>query len=147
MAERKRLSNPGGTPFFKPGHGKHGGRLKGVPNRVTRELKSAILEAAEKHGSDGKGRDGIVGYLFRLAKIEPKAFSALLGRILPLQISGDANNPVRMITSSMSPQEAAQLYAQTIQQLQAGTLQLEAVRREQEEADVFDTEAPGGTRH
>jgi hypothetical protein len=37
------------------------GRKPGVPNVHTRVLKDAILIAAENYGSDGKGKDGIVG--------------------------------------------------------------------------------------
>jgi hypothetical protein len=40
---------------FKKGHAKRGGRNKGVPNRLTREIKEAIVAACEQHGSDGVG--------------------------------------------------------------------------------------------
>lgn len=37
---------------------------------------------------------GAVGYLERLAKDEPRAFCALLGRILPTTLAGDPDAPV-----------------------------------------------------
>ena len=43
------------------------GRAKGKRNRTTIMLKEAILTAAELAGADGKGKDGMVGYLRMLA--------------------------------------------------------------------------------
>ncbi len=70
------------------------GRPKGVPNKATRTLKEAILLAAEQVGQDGEGKDGLTGYLRKVAAEDVKAFSSLLGRVLPLQLTGDADNPV-----------------------------------------------------
>lgn len=63
------------------------GRVKGVPNKITGILKEAIIFAAEARGSNGKGKDGLTGYCFHLAAKHPKAFSTLLGRVLPLQVA------------------------------------------------------------
>ena len=65
-----------------------GGSRKGSPNKTTKTLKEAILLAAEQSGSDMKGKDGLVGYLRRVASEDVKAYSALLGKGLPLQITG-----------------------------------------------------------
>jgi len=65
----------------------HGHSRKGVPNKTTRILKEAILLAAEQVGEDGKGHDGLTGYLRMLAVKEPRAFSNLLQRVLPLQVN------------------------------------------------------------
>lgn len=64
------------------------GRVKGVPNKTTTTLKEAILAAAEQYGEDGAGRDGLVGYLRKVAGEDVKAFASLLGRVLPLQLDG-----------------------------------------------------------
>lgn len=67
---------------------KTGGRKKGTPNKTTALLKEAILDAARLHGLDGQGQDGLTGYCRKLADEEPKAFAQLLGRVLPLQVTG-----------------------------------------------------------
>jgi hypothetical protein len=70
---------------FEKRHRKTGGRKKGVQNIMTRELKEAILNAASRHGEDGKGLNGIEGYMFMLASEERKVFGTLLRAVLPLQ--------------------------------------------------------------
>ena len=74
---------------FAPGHAKVGGRKKGVTNKRTALLKDAILAAAEK-----AGKGDIVAYLERQAEENPVGFLGLLGRVLPLQIRGDSDNPL-----------------------------------------------------
>ena len=73
---------------------KTGGRKAGTPNKTTALLKEAILQAAEKQGLDGEGADGVTGYCQYLAAAEQKAFAQLLGKVLPMQIQGDKDNPV-----------------------------------------------------
>ncbi|WP_338112061.1 hypothetical protein [Rhizobium changzhiense] len=63
--------------------------MKGTPNKTTALLKDAIIKAAEATGSDKAGKDGLVGYCTFLAKDEPKAFAQLLGKVLPMQITGE----------------------------------------------------------
>lgn len=70
------------------------GRPKGSPNRTTALLKEAILKAAELVGEDGKGKGKLTGYCKFLAAAEPKAFAALLGKVLPMQIAGEDGGPV-----------------------------------------------------
>ena len=67
---------------------KTGGRQKGVPNKLTKQIKEAITTAAEEYGEDGNGKDGMVGYMKRLAGDQPVAFATLLGKVLPMQIEG-----------------------------------------------------------
>lgn len=71
-----------------------GGSRKGIPNKTTSALKEAILLAAETVGADGNGKDGLCGYLQTLARSEPKSFSSLLGKVLPLQVTGEGGGPV-----------------------------------------------------
>lgn len=70
---------------------KTGGRKKGTPNKTTGLLKDAILKAAEKAG----GKEGLTGYLQMQAVENAGPFMALLGKVLPTQISGDPDNPVK----------------------------------------------------
>jgi len=74
------------------------GRPKGSFNKTTTALKEAILLAAEETGQDGEGQGGTVGYLRRLATSEPKAFASLLGRVLPLQVTGEDGGPLKTVT-------------------------------------------------
>jgi hypothetical protein len=80
-------------PGSKPGE-RRGGRTKGTPNKTTQLLKDAILKAAELVGEDGEGKGKTVGYLKMLAKSDAKAFASLLGRVLPLQVTGSDGGPV-----------------------------------------------------
>lgn len=73
---------------------KTGGRIAGTPNRTTALLKDAILEAAKAAG--GKGE--LVGYLTTQASANPTAFMSLLGKVLPMQIAGDPDNPLRLVS-------------------------------------------------
>jgi hypothetical protein len=70
------------------------GRPKGSTNKTTKTLREAILLAAEETGVDGKGKDGLVGYLKRVAREDVKAFSGLLGKVLPLQVTGAGGGPM-----------------------------------------------------
>lgn len=78
----------------KPGSRKTGGRTKGTPNKTTALLKEAIITAAEQSGQDQKGKGGLVGYLKRVADEDVKAFSGLLGKVLPLQLTGEGGGPI-----------------------------------------------------
>jgi hypothetical protein len=70
---------------------KFGGRVKGTPNKLTRDLKEAIMNAFEKVG----GED----YLVWLARAEPRAFATLVGKVLPLTIAGDKDAPMAIQVS------------------------------------------------
>jgi hypothetical protein len=67
-----------------------GGREKGAPNKVTTQLREAILAAAEQAGGDG----GVVKYLHDQARMNPGHFMTLLGKVLPLQVAGDKDAPL-----------------------------------------------------
>jgi hypothetical protein len=55
-------------------------RKKGVPNKVTAEVREAILKAFDLAGG--------VEYLCAVAREDPKAFCALLGKLIPGQGRG-----------------------------------------------------------
>jgi hypothetical protein len=58
-------------------------RPKGSLNKITVQLKEAILGALEAAG----GKEGSVGYLRRLAIENSSAFASLLGKVLPTTLS------------------------------------------------------------
>jgi hypothetical protein len=68
------------------------GRKAGVPNKTTALLKDAILKAADGAG----GKDGLIGYLQIQAVSNPGPFMGLLGKVLPMQVSGDPDNPAAL---------------------------------------------------
>lgn len=63
-----------------------GGSRKGVPNKVTKQLKDMILGALDAAG----GQD----YLQRQAEENPGPFLALVGKVLPTTLAGDPNAPL-----------------------------------------------------
>lgn len=72
----------------KPGE-RRGGRQAGTPNKVTGTLKDMILQALNEANPQGG-----VEYLKTQATQNPAAFLTLVGKVLPLQVAGDAANPI-----------------------------------------------------
>ena len=65
------------------------GRPAGSLNKTTALLKDAILKAATDAG-DGD----MAEYLKQQAIANPGPFMALLGKVLPMQVAGDPENPL-----------------------------------------------------
>lgn len=79
------------------------GRKKGVPNKITADVKHAIMEAFSALGG--------VEYLKRVAIIDPKTFCVLLGRIVPVKVVGDEENPsVLKVMVDRPPQETREQF-------------------------------------
>jgi hypothetical protein len=68
------------------------GRPPGRTNKITRDLKVGIMEAAIAYGADGFGAGGLTGYLYHLAADHPKAFASLLAKMLPYQVSSNSSS-------------------------------------------------------
>lgn len=62
------------------------GRKKGVPNKVTKQLKEMILGALDDAGGQA--------YLKRQAEENPGPFMALVGKVLPTTLAGDPSSPI-----------------------------------------------------
>ncbi len=78
---------------MKGGRRPGAGRKKGVPNRLGSNLKEAILEAAERAGGQG----GMVAYLQMQAAANPGPFLSILGKVLPLQVTGADGGALQVI--------------------------------------------------
>jgi hypothetical protein len=75
----------------KIGKGKPGpGRPKGSVNKTTAAVKDMVLQALNNKGG--------VEYLERQAEANPTAFLTLVGKVIPLQVAGDPDNPLQTIT-------------------------------------------------
>lgn len=85
-AERRPDGMPRGKPFQPGQSGNPKGGQRGPFSRKAGNLKDAIISAAEAVGfeHDPTTDDGLKAYLAHLARREPKSFSSLLGRIVPL---------------------------------------------------------------
>lgn len=71
----------------KPGE-RRGGRQKGTPNRLTGAVKEMILQALDDVGG--------VDYLARQAEANPAAFMTLVGKVLPLQLTGEDGGAIKV---------------------------------------------------
>jgi hypothetical protein len=78
---------------------------KGIPNKLSMQLKEAIWAACEAAG----GKEGSVGYLKRLAIENSSAFASLLGKTLPMALSADDSNggQVKMTLNGLSSTRTA----------------------------------------
>lgn len=62
------------------------GRPKGSPNKIGADVKAMILEALARKGG--------VTYLAEQADKNPTAFLTLVGKVLPMTVQGDPENPL-----------------------------------------------------
>lgn len=86
MPEKESISIRG-----KGGKRAGAGRPKGSQNKATRELKDMILGALDSAGG--------VEYLQRRAE-DPRtasAFLALVGKVLPMTVTGDPKSPLELV--------------------------------------------------
>lgn len=72
------------------GRPKTGGRQKGTTNKLTADVKAMVLEALDKAGG--------VAYLLTQAQSNPNAFLTLVGKVLPMTVAGDPQNPLGVVT-------------------------------------------------
>jgi hypothetical protein len=66
------------------------GRRKGTPNKITGDVKAMIVGALNDVG----GRE----WLAARALDQPVAFMSLLGKVLPLQVTGENGGPMIIVT-------------------------------------------------
>ena len=78
------------------------GRPKGSQNRLTIQVKEAILQAFDALGG--------VDYLVEVGRSEPRAFLVLLGKILPTEINGSLQTGIINVVTGIerAPNEASE---------------------------------------
>jgi hypothetical protein len=80
---KKGQANPGSRAL----RAKSGaGRKKGTPNKWSRDIREAVLNALERLGGDD--------YLVMLGRRERKAFSNLIGKAMPMRVEGAGGKPL-----------------------------------------------------
>ena len=75
----------------KPGPG----RPKGSQNKVSKEAKLVIAEAAEKLG----GTDRLVKWAKEAAENEKAFWSQIYPKLVAITVAGDAENPLKTVTT------------------------------------------------
>jgi len=78
------------------------GRKPGSRNLTSQKLRELVFKALEQQ------EGGAIGYLKTQAVQEPRAFMALIGKLLPTQITGKDGAPVRITQIELVPLVAPQ---------------------------------------
>lgn len=84
------------TSFKKGNCANPNGRPKGLPNKITSDVKAMILEALNNKGG--------AAYLERQADENPVAFMSLVGKVLPMQVTGEGGAPLKLIVVTGVPE-------------------------------------------
>lgn len=73
---------------FKKGQPRpaNAGRKKGTPNKFTRDIKEALLHAFNAAGGQS--------WFLNLARKDKRSFAALVGKLLPTQVTGAGGGPL-----------------------------------------------------
>jgi hypothetical protein len=82
-------------PLEKPGWTR---RRKGVPNKITRDIREGCIAGFAAHGLDGKGKLGFPGYIQFLATKHPKTASRLIEKLLPFVVNTPGFRPPPVAT-------------------------------------------------
>ena len=87
----------GGNPLWTPGVSANpAGKPKGTPNRITKTIREAVLEAVQPGMCHP---EGLKGWLVdrALGGVEDrKIFSSIVSRVIPIEITGEGGGPVKI---------------------------------------------------
>ena len=81
---------------YAKGHKKVGGRKKGTPNRLTTEIREMIIAAFTELGADGRGAEGLKGFIKLIGREDLKSAAMLLRAVLPMQVNASINTSVNV---------------------------------------------------
>jgi hypothetical protein len=62
--------------------------VKGTPNKVTTDLRQAIINALDRAGGEE--------WFLRLARKDKRSFTSLVGKLLPTQVTGKDGGPLEL---------------------------------------------------
>jgi hypothetical protein len=104
-----------------------GGSRKGRPNKRQSDIKRMVTTALNMAGSDiiggrpydDDGNPAGVYYLHQQARQNPAPFLTLVGKVLPLQIAGDADNPLAVSVVSFAQAAQAALAEGEVETIEA----------------------------
>jgi hypothetical protein len=82
-------------PFVKGKSGNPKGRKPGTPNKITADVKEAILASFDTVG----GAD----YLVEQAAKNPQAYLTLIGKVLPLQVNANLDGRISISVVQRAP--------------------------------------------
>jgi hypothetical protein len=108
------------------------GRPRGSKDRVTKDLKREIIEAAAAVG-DGD-RSGLAAYLQMCATRYPRSYLALLGKIIPLEIATAGGQFIGTINVIGVP-SGAHLSAEDISRFEMPAIEHEPASEQAEPAE------------
>jgi hypothetical protein len=81
---------------YRKGHKKIGGRKKGTPNRLTAEIKEMIIAAFTELGANGRGEEGLKGFIKKIGREDLKSSAMLLRAVLPMQVNASINTSINV---------------------------------------------------
>lgn len=120
----------------------HLGRPKGAQDKISRDLKNGIIDAAIVHGSDGEGAGGLAGYLFLLAAEHKKTFGNLLMKLLPMNLTGSVEQSLVGTVRIISAPSGIQLSTAELRRIEQGQDTIEAVVQSRQLKEPAAIEAP-----
>ena len=87
------------------GLGHEVGRPKGAKDRISTDLKKSFIEALRSFGSDGKGTDGIEGFIHHAIRNDLRGVLAVVAKIIPLQVNASVEgNHIASVVINSVPQ-------------------------------------------
>ena len=88
---------------FKKGQPKIGGRKTGQSvNKIPKLIKDCVVLAAELEGSNQHGKDGMIGFLRRVARDDITSFAGLLKAVMGHQIETGEDAQVEVTYRSVA---------------------------------------------
>jgi hypothetical protein len=99
----KTVSHKANLIPFEKGDGR-AGRKPGSPNKATRVMKQAVINAAAKSIHCPPDDKSLEGYCTYLADAHPPVFAGLMGRLIPVQakVKTDGNMRIENLNINMS---------------------------------------------